>query len=267
MIRQDFVSNSSSTSFMVLVEKSNISKYINALSEKCEDRKSQYHIDNLVNINRSILNYSYYNLRALYVGGLVYYQDDKLYLESAFTKDQYSYYLKLIENKKDNDYCHVKFAKNKKDLILTHFDYVWNMVLPITNNAYNWINMDCKNNKKESFLDYISKIIEDYKIKRWNRIRLTVKDNLYYGTKLPDFSTFVIDRNTINVTKYLLKCGCNLNVNNWNIEELDEIIKDDNVIFNIDMCYEGDGLNEDTIYNENEDIFKIYDTPYGIPIS
>lgn len=243
MIRLDFVSNSSSSSFMVAVAKKDIKSFVNDICKKLQDKKSEFHVDRIVDINKNILNYVYDNIRSICFGGILLDKTIKKYTK----KDEHYYsYKRILGDKKivKHDNIDEIFLKKNGDIISTRYNYLWNLTIPKCSYVYSMLNMFRKEKEVFKFKKEFDGLLEYVKTKEYyNR----------YNYNMLDFGTTIIDKNTLLNSKYLIDLKYNFTSGGWDLDKLLELVNlDDTVIFKMEIGYEGEGTEYDCLYMENE---------------
>lgn len=258
MQRSDFVSNSSSSSFMVAVAKEDVKSFINYICNKLQDKKSEYHINDIVDRNKAILNYVYNNIRSVYFGSIFLDKKTTKYTEKDSSYDWYKSALKGFKTIKPTDNSKIVLRKNG-DIFVTRYDYLDNLTVPKSSYIWSALNMHRNNKEIKEFKIVFNEFLKDVKSHRsYNK----------YDYNMLDFNTTIINKKTLLNSKYLLDLGYDFKTNGWDIDKLFEFVElDDTVIFKMDIGYEGEGGSYDSLYMENENFWDriTFNCP-GIPI-
>lgn len=268
MIRNDFVSNSSSSSYIVSLKKSYLNNFCINLCNRSNTNKD-YPIENLKDNNLSILKYGLSNFRLMFLG--------ELYLgECSYTispndndpnaEDSYRYYLERYKKHQLGEYDDSrKIELLDGDVIkITYDKYTSSITIPIHNCEFplnpSHIKGDSNDEYTKSLQDTLIEEIKEKCEDHYNG-----KD--YYS--IYNWATYIIDKVTIDVTEFLLKNGCKLRIDKDQLESYKKIIADGNIICYIDVYYSGNGSSYNRIYwNGDKDIMtdnnvRVLDVDFG----
>ena len=254
--RIDFVSNSSSCSFIIAIGKN--FPLNNFIKESCDGcLKHTDANDNIVFVNQqnefnnAILNYHLRVSELLYLGGLKIgnvkipiTKDDEYfsYFKNEISKQRLPVDERVIENTDD----HIIF---ESDNIIYGMAIPKNYVDHITM-EYHW-NDDytCDIKKQKNAAVKIVKFAKNYSNSKADY-------ESYYHS-----NTYFISRTTIWNTRALIAAGYEVKLEKWmDLDKLDKMLQDGDKFFNIRVNNGGDGVDEDALYTfggwEGEDIFK-----------
>ena len=265
MIRNDFVSNSSSTSYIISIGKNYpIKTFIKDVSKKCVDKKSKYHVFSLLDRNMTTLQFHIMNTRLLFLG-------EAYVMDKSFNVDLnkvHKWEDKEEHKKLFNGYMkRILRNKNKK---YTEYDTTWEYVsdtkIKGTDHIYQGLItydiihaentfdvMECENNKKfeKEHNEQVIKNIQEFLKKLYTC--------QYHNPFMSNI--FVINKDTIKLTRLMLKNKIKMRFEKWeNINKLEKMLDDGETIIGIRIANHGDGIDSDTIYNETDN-FVLEDIP------
>lgn len=266
MIRNDFVSNSSSSSYIISIGKNYpIKTFIKDVSKKCVDKKSKHSAFSLLDRNMTTLQFHIMNTRLLFLGeAYVMDRSFNVDLNKVHKWESKEEHKKLFNERMKR----ILKSKNKK---YTEYDTTWEYIsdtkIKCTDHiyqgliTYDIINagntfdvMECKNNKKfeKEHNERVIKNIQEF-LKRLDTY------SLYHKPFMSDI--FVINKDTIKLTRLMLKHKIKMRFEKWeNIDKLEKMLDDGETIIGIRIANHGDGIDSDTIYNENDN-FVLEDIP------
>jgi len=258
MVRNDFVSNSSSTSYIISVGKNYpIKTFIKDISKKCIDKKSEYRIANLLDRNIAALQFHILNTRLLFLG-------EVFVMDKSFNIDLNR--IHRWENREEHKKTfarHMKRILQSKDKKYTEYDTTWEYVsdtkIKGTDHIY-------RNMVTYDILDYGNTfdVIECEKNKEFekehnDRVIESLKEFLkkldYFGLYHNPFTSdiFVIDKDTIKLTRLMLKKNMKMRFEKWeDIDKLEKMLDNGETIIGVRVSNHGDGMDSDTIYNETD---------------
>ena len=256
-IRNDFVSNSSSCSFIIAIRKTFLLKtFIKEACKGClkhaDTDDSKDFITQQNEYNNVVLNYHLRASELLYLGSL-----DVGTMQNVFTKDNDN----NIFDELKNDIAKNRLASidhvvsNTNDQIVIESKmFVDGMAIPkhmmdVITMEYHWNNdyrTDIDKQKK------VAKAIVDF-AKNYS------DENVGYKCQY-DSSTYFISRNTIWNTRALIAAGYDVELEKWmDLDKFDKMLQDGDQIFGICVNNGGDGVSEDSLYTfggwDGEDVF------------
>jgi hypothetical protein len=222
-IRTDFVSNSSSSSFVVACNKDyQFDDFVNDVTKECiKHAESSYDDawkDKLVKINSAILNYSLIANECLYLGSLRI--DDEKLEEDDTWNGEYIYSPNIPTDKM----WHFNRAHYRKD-----------------NTA-----------QKEDYKEMADSIYEYAK---------TQSDKYYDINRFNHSYIYFISKRTIENTRALIAEGKPLILDKWiDLDKLENLLNDGHKLYSIHVNQGGDGQDFKTIYSlggwEGQNVFK-----------
>lgn len=252
--RIDFVSNSSSCSFVIAIGKSfPLNDFIKEACEGCLKHADEYGTDEFVSqqneFNNVVLNYHLRASELLYLGTL------KIgTVQSVYTKDDeyFTYVKKDIER---NLVAERIIENSDEKIVLEYDDAIEGMA--ISKHKVDYVTMEdhwnddytCDIEKQKKVAKAIAKFAKNYSDSKTD-----------YKCR-HDSATYFISRTTIWNTRALIAAGYEVELDDWiDLDKLDEMLKNDDRIFNIRVNNGGDGVQSDALYTfggwDGEDIFN-----------
>lgn len=268
-IRSDFVSNSSSSSYVVACPSIHLNDVIKDLSDACCNEQDAYHDPSLAARNKLILDFCINTYQLAFLGQLV--------LETKAITYNLEYFKKI--------FCH---DNSDIDMAIDEWEYYKKAVKEATSNKskHGWehspyIN-DIYDETKDEAIHYedivasdiiVTNNIMEYKLNRWhyngstkqdtkddieNRVKTLIDmaqsecERLGHGVKTSEpIEIYQITKDTISNTRDLISTGHNVQLEKWqNLDKLDEMIDLGNSIFYVRIANSGDGYGEFYIYSE-----------------
>lgn len=254
--RIDFVSNSSSCSFIVAIGKNfPLNDFIKEACDGClkhiDEDDNNLFVNQQNEFNNAVLNYHLRASELLYLGGLSIGP-----MQSVFTKDdEYFPYLKDDIAKQAISPDEHIIENTDEKIVLEHDDVVYGMAIPkhyvdYVTMEYHW-NDDykCDIEKQKKAAIEIVKFAKNYSDSKM--------DYKCYS----DSSTYFISRTTIWNTRALIAAGYKVELEKWmDLDKLDKMLQNGDKLFNIRVNNGGDGVDEDALYTfggwDGEDIFE-----------
>lgn len=279
-IRSGFVSNSSSSSFIVACAEGYLEKILKDIAKSCEDRKSQYHDYGLVKRNFRILDFCVNTYQLLFLGTLLVrtevkkwtFDDFKKRYDTIDCRDERM--KKLMEDqakhswndfKRHIDQAHKPgcekwieqhYGRDSYDELndeITHFNdimaeriVVSNSIMQSTFHRYHFTDADGNErpqSKEETDLR-VSNIVE--------MARQQVGSTCHYNTSYsPDI--YRITQDTIDNTRELIAAGHKLVFDDWEkLDVIEKMLKSGDAVFALRVARDGDGYGDFYIYTEND---------------
>lgn len=253
-IRSDFISNSSSSSFIVVLDKNyKFEKFIKDVSRSCIQNGqdwSKSELTELKNKNIRNLDYCLNTFELIYLGYLEIEYKKHEYVKPISDSDtdakyEWEYAQDIVTNIRngfipddENNPDLVKIIKaNKNKIVLKERECIVSPVIPREDM---WHYRDHFSDTPENFDGkcYISSICEDA-INKY-------KQNIF-DSPLSDLYEITLD--TVLNTKDLISAGKKIYLDKWmNLEDLEKRLRDGNRIFYIRMNQGGDGFSHTAIY-------------------
>lgn len=274
-ICSDFVSNSSSSSFVIACSNKNIDSAFNAIVESCSDAKSEWHNKNLVKRNRSILDFCFNTYQLLFLGDLLVETKLEKYNLSRF-KDIYSNSScagkdKVAEEEWERYKSNMKIMKSGAQLDRWFIDefgddeydedkdesvhhkktYAYGIVVPNAVMSHDFYRYEHINNDEETKrfrVDAILELAHQYADDGSKKQDFTVPIDIYQITKA-----------TIENTKDLIEAGYSVNLDEWeNLDKLEKKISNGESIFRVRIASLGDGYGDFYLFSEKDDALDVY---------
>ena len=254
--RIDFVSNSSSCSFIVAIGKNfPLNDFIKEACDGCIKHADEDDTDWFVNkqneFNNVVLNYHLRASELVYLGGLSVGP-----MQSVFTKDdEYFSYLKNDIAKQAISPEERVIENTDEKIVLESDEVVYGMAIPAHDMdyitmEYHW-NDDykCDIEKQKKAAKAILEFAKNYSDSKTD-----------YKCRC-DSSTYFISRNTIWNTRALIAAGYDVELEKWmDLDKLDKMLQDGDQIFGIRVNNGGDGVDDDALFTfggwDGEDIFE-----------
>ena len=254
--RIDFVSNSSSCSFIVAIGKNfPLNDFIKEACDGCIKHANENNADWFVSqqneFNNVVLNYHLRASELVYLGGL-----SVKSIPSVVTKDdEYFSYLKNdIAKQEILPNVHVIENTDEK-IVLENDEIIYGMAIP--KHDINYITMEYHLNN-----DYSCDIEKQKKAaKEIFEFAKNYSDSKTDYKCRYDSRTYFISRNTIWNTRALIAAGYNVELEKWmNLDKLDKMLQAGDQIFRIRVNNGGDGVDEDALFTfggwGGEDVFE-----------
>ena len=282
-IRTDFVSNSSSSSFVIAIDKAyELSRFIDDLSNACSNQKSNEHDKNIIVRNKRTLDFCLNTYSLAYLGQILlkykYEKINKTQLRNEAIDQAVSKHAKFndrlpsfneIDEQVDSDwqcymrdylcskspdaaewlkeeYCHDKFDEQTQTL--RHYSPTYGGTFVVGNmdmrSQYQCYHWKDQNGKTISDND-------DHLIK--SRVRLLIEDtkNSIYHNNMHKPQIYQITQDTLDNTRSLIQEKVKMKFESW--EKLDELqarLDDNQKILCIKIADSGDGYGDYHIYRE-----------------
>ena len=250
--RNDFVSNSSSCSFVVAIsDKYSMKDFINDI---VDDTLAHAEDDNdprfIENVRESNLRNLYYHLNCtelLFLGSLQ--TDDKINVyENKEDDDHWNSYaeMKSVFNdpyyKSHPEEHDVELEEMTDQLMRVRYKtYAEGITVPSECMEYTVGRYSFKKDYNENERKEIAKTIYDFA----SRINVDTDSFMYHMMS----RLYKITQNTIDNTRDLIAAGYNVVLDKWqNLDELEKRIKSGQKIFGIQLANGGDGMSDTTIY-------------------
>lgn len=254
--RIDFVSNSSSCSFIVAIgKKFPLNDFIKEACDGClkhaDEDDTDWFVSKQNEFNNVVLNYHLRASELVYLGGLSVGP-----MQSVFTKDdEYFSYLKNDIAKQAISPDERVIENTDEKIVLESDEVIYGMAIPTHDmdyitHEYHW-NDDykCDIEKQKKAAKAILEFAKNYSDSKTD-----------YKCRC-DSSTYFISRNTIWNTRALIAAGYNVELEKWmDLDKLDKMLQDGDQIFGIRVNNGGDGVDDDALFTfggwDGEDIFE-----------
>ena len=280
-MRNDFVSNSSSCSFVVACNSEHIDTILKSIAKSCEDKGSKYHDASLVKRNLRILDFCVNTYQLLFLGSLKLgteiqkrklddfkkmHQDDRCQ-DEHFKKALEAQALSSWEHFKKSIACAHEpgcdewtaktYGRDSYDAVndeITHYRdiivsrvVVSNNVMSSTFSRYHF--KDASGNERPP-------TPEEVKCRVENIISLSKKVASEYScfeetSNSPDI--YQVTQDTIDNTRELIAAGYEIEFDKWeDLSKLENMVKSGDTVFAVRVARDGDGYGDFYIYTENE---------------
>jgi len=252
--RNDFVSNSSSCSFIIAIGSSfPLNDFIKEACEGCLKHADEDDTDEFVSqqneFNNAVLNYHLRASELLYLGTLSIGA-----VQSIFTKDD-EYFPYLKKDIESNSVAERIIENSDEKIVLEYDDAIDGMAIPKhevdhVTMEYHWDDdYTCDIEKQKKAAKAIVKFAKNYSDTKTD-----------YKCR-NDSATYFISRTTIWNTRALIAAGYEVELEKWmDLDKLDEMLKNGDKIFSIRVNNGGDGVDEDALYTfggwDGEDVFE-----------
>lgn len=277
-IRSDFVSNSSSTSFVVAINKDyDLYDFCEDIAKETINEKYENHDKELKRLNQINLAFCLRHFELVHLGSFLVESEETIIRKDELPKKINEYYTfdKAEWEKYENDIADWNIVKDHPE----RPDYAWkseykdnyieNDVLHIFN--HHWFGnavVDLENDySMHDFLrdTWFEKLIDEgkgseqqvrlfdeYRMNRIKKIKEIAnsksRDDIYHKS-----DTYQITMNTIKNTKDMISAGIDIKLEKWeDIEDLEKRLKAGEKIFMIRNNHSGDGYLSDGIYSEDD---------------
>jgi len=258
MIRNDFVSNSSSSSYVISFSKElPIKDFITQLCKNCKNPKDGY--AELTKRNKASLEYHLLYSRLLFLGE-IYLKDTSFdmdrnkcpkYDSEDYWKCQFDdLYKRIKKNAKNGKYTSfdTEYEIVNDTLIhsITHV-YESGPILDIYNRNCHFEppstdNLEWKKQRDKDIISELKKLLLN-----------NYKTYLYacqnpYGSEI-----YMIDKKTVEFTEFLLANGLKMRFEKWeNLNKIKKLLDEGENIIGLVISHSGDGMDIDRVYDETE---------------
>ena len=253
--RDDFVSNSSSCSFVIAVNSSfPVNDFISQVCKNClkhaDDDDDRTFIAKQDEFNNVVLNFHLRASELLYLGELKVGN-----VQSVFTKDdEYFQCLKTRIAKYELPFDERVIENNDDRIIIETDDIICGMAIPKhdvehVTMEYHWNNdYTCDIEKQKKAAKEIARFAKNYSDTKTD-----------YKCRY-DSNTYFISRNTVWNTRALIAAGYEVELDEWmDLDKLDSMLQNNDMLFGIRVNNGGDGVDEDALFTfggwDGEDVF------------
>jgi len=282
-IREDYVSNSSSTSFVIAVNKEyKLKDFASDVAKASVNKSYEHHDDEVEDMNYANLYFNLFHNELLFLGTYIVETSEHTYAKKdlpiqinecmAFDENEWKREVENIEKWKelkdhpDDDWEKAAYsfvAKNyvdENEVLHLLYDHFAGQIAVDMKDYFNvrrsqWFEdlVDKGEASKEQL-----KVYEDEKERRLQAIKGICKAlvkhemcNSEVNVKFPN--TYQITMNTIKNTRDMLKAGFELKFDKWeNLDDLENRLKEGQQLFCIRNNHSGDGWDNDAIYSEDD---------------
>lgn len=274
-IRSDFVSNSSSSSYIVACKASERDKVLKDIAKKCISPRSAWHDKNLKKKNLLALDFCTKTYQLLFLGSLLvkttkekysleYFKDAYRHTSNDAAAIEFGRYKKNVKDAKDelgsnknvstwlqrnygrdeyagNDsYWHYEDITASSVIVSNYIMESHLMRYHFTDNDGNELQDDAKT--KKARVESIIKLANEYASYDYSDAEKFQSDVEIYSITL----------DTIANTKELIDFGCKISFSSWeDINMLERRLNDGEMVFYVKQAYQGDGYGDFYIYCED----------------
>ena len=275
-VRIDYVSNSSSCSFIVACIKDDLPCVLKKIAKGCEDKKSDYHNAKCVSENLRSLDFCTSAYELLFLGDLCvntkktdynleYFKE--LYddlgcpsLPHGSAKEFFDEYCKNFKvahdkhDKHDKSYRSSWIVDEYKDdekiddahYVHYTYEYVSNIVFLSAKKDYIFGSMDSRN-----FIDVANCVDKIIAIAQ-AAYNANMNGKSYDGL-LGNPGIYKITQSTIANTKALLLAGCKMRIQEGLVQKIENMLDTGHFVFHMRKSHDGDGYDTYNVYSENYD--------------
>lgn len=253
-VRTDFVSNSSSSSFIVAINKEyNVSKFCKDLAKACANPKSEYHQKDVVEHNRRILDFCLNTYELAFLGTWKLKVDETITSKQAFldmyvdddmsTKEKKKN-LEIVENdwKLQINACIERDYIDQEGKLHTFHDVVAEgCAIDSDTMRYDFDRFGYDSDDSKQCVE----------VRLENLRKLAEEANNNYITS-PAVWCYAITMNTVKNTRDLLKSGANIVFDKWiDLDALEKMLSKGDKLFAIRIGHDGEGYGNYEIYCED----------------
>lgn len=280
--RSDFVSNSSSSSFIVACAAGYADKIFKEIAKSCEDKKSEWHNYGLAKRNFRILDFCVNTYQLLFLGSLFLetkkntwtFEDFKkrwddeectdASLREALDKqaiDSWNDFKKSIDKahvpKCDDEWLSREYGRDSFDAVkeeITHYEDIIAERIVVSNDVMT--NTFARYHFKDQNGNELPLRKEDIDRRVANIIDLSRKqaeDHDYFMEAYHSPDIYQITQDTIDNTRELIAAGHKITFDKWeDLDSLEKKIKTGDIVFAMRVARDGDGYGDFYIYTEKE---------------
>ena len=267
--RTDFVSNSSSSSFVVACKKELLKDIAKDLARACVNKRDKYHDKELSKNNQCILDFCLKTFQLVFIGDFLLETKEKTYsldyfkriltipsknMPTTYAEEEWKRYKSILESIKSGK---EKDSKKAYDLdeydaetdTAKHFNKVYvkdivvsNSVMESDFNRYHYSN---RPDSEETIKERVQRIIDFAKDK-------VKRDSLEAEEYFETIGIYQITKDTIDNTRNLIAQGYKIELREWeDLDRLDAKLDSGESIFYVKIAHSGDGYGDFYIYCED----------------
>lgn len=259
--RFDFVSNSSSSSYIIAFDAYKSNNIFNSLAQGCVDEDREYHSKSLLARNKRILDFCANTFQLLFVGSLRIETKKIDYTEETFhnycdAKNEFERYKKMVDESKKPHADEWMIATYSNDERIDDDHYVHHENIDVSEvvvsndrmeHDFNRYHFDVNSTEPEdqhTIEERAEAIVEAAKFKHENENRMLIDQ--------PDIYCITLD--TIANTRNLIETGHKIIFDaKWqNLDLLEKKIKDGDRIMYVRVAYQGNGYGDFYMYDETD---------------
>lgn len=265
--RTDFVSNSSSSSFVVACKKEFLKDIAKDLARACVNKRDKYHDKELSKNNQCILDFCLKTFQLVFLGKLLIETKEETYSLDYFKRiwaipkitlaeeawKRYKSILESIKSGKEKD----SWAKKVYDLdeydaetdTAKHFEKVYAKDIVVSNSVmasdFNRYHYSNRPDSKETIKERVQRIIDFAKDK-------VKRDSNEIEDYFEAIDIYQITKDTIDNTRNLIAQGYRVELKDWeDLDTLDAKLDSGESIFYVRIANSGDGYGDFYIYCED----------------
>ena len=278
-VRTDYVSNSSSSSFIVACADGYLEKILKDVAKACEDKKSQWHDYGLVKRNFRILDFCVNTFQLLFLGSLKldtkieklkiddfkkqYVGDDlkdenmKKVCESqaeSFWND-FKKHIKQAKKSNCDEWIKREYGRDSYDKVNDEITHVKDIIaerIVVSNDVMT--NTFRRYHFKDAVGNEYPQSEEDIKSRVESIVEFSKKhtlDESYFDETCHASDIYQITQDTIDNTRDLIAAGHKIIFDDWeDLDKLEKKIKDGDIVFALRVARDGDGYGDFYIYTE-----------------
>ena len=265
--RTDFVSNSSSSSFVVACKKELLKEIAKDLARACVNKRDKYHDKELGKNNQCILDFCLKTFQLVFLGELLLETKEETYSLDYFKRiwaiptttnaeeewKRYKSILESIKSGKEKD----SWVKKAYDLdeydaetdTAKHFEKIYAKDIVVSNNTmksdFNRYHYSNGPDSEETIKGRVQRIIDFAKDK-------VKRDSLEAEEYFETIGIYQITKDTIDNTRNLILQGYKVELREWeDLDRLDAKLDSGESIFYVRIANSGDGYGDFYIYCED----------------
>ena len=264
-VRSDFVSNSSSSSFIVTCKKQHLDDVAKDLANACVCKDDQYHDPNLAKLNQLNLEFCLKTFRLAFLGNLVLETKKETYSLDTFKKsfgdndnavkawNRYKEDLNDLKNCKNTDENDSDWLRNSYGLdeydastdTAVHYEKVKASGIVVSRSImeyrfirYDFARKDCDEDR-------------ECRVKNIINIAKASLQSHYNAQLIDPIDIYQVTQDTIDNTRDLIRCGWTVELDRWeDLDELEAMLANGDAIFYVRIANSGDGHGDFYIYSE-----------------
>ena len=269
--RTDFVSNSSSSSFVVACKKEFLKDIAKDLARACVNKRDKYHDKELGKNNQCILDFCLKTFQLVFLGGLLLETKEETYsldyfkhiltipsknMPTTYAEEEWKRYKSILENIKSGKEKD-SWAKKAYDLdeydaetdTAKHFEKVYAKGIVVSNNTmtsdFNRYHYSNGPDSEETIKGRVQRIIDFAKDK-------VKRDSCEAEDCFEAVDIYQITKDTIDNTRNLIAQGYKVELGEWeDLDRLDAKLDSGESIFHVRIAHLGDGYGDFYIYCED----------------
>ena len=269
--RTDFVSNSSSSSFVVACKKELLKEIAKDLARACVNKRDKYHDKELGKNNQCILDFCLKTFQLAFLGELLLETKEETYsldyfkhiwnipsknMPTTYAEEEWKRYksrLESIKSGKEKD----SWVKKEYDLdeydaetdTAKHFEKTYAKDIVVSNNTmksdFNRYHYSNGPDSEETIKERVQRIIDFAKDK-------VKRDLLEVEEYFEAIEIYQITKDTIDNTRNLISQGYKVELREWeDLDRLDAKLDSGESIFYVRIAHSGDGYGDFYIYCED----------------